>query len=168
MSLRHHRHHRHHHGWRRRRWKQRAGSAVCEFGVGFKGRHRHCTGRSELCLSLSCQHSFCSTSVSFIGGFPVFLLLEGILNDDLAIAQVLIVHAFDGHVGCFEGVEVAKAKAFALIGRFVAHNLGWPDERPEGRKGIVQQRFVHIVGVQISNEQVGPHVSGLLRLVVEG
>ena len=81
-------------------------------------------------------------------------LLERVLHGDLPIAQVLIVHAFDGQVARLERVERHEAEALAPIGHLVPHDVRRLDDRAERREGIIQQFLVHVGWVEVADEQI--------------
>ena len=147
--------------------------ARCEHGIGrpLDGALLHVLSQRIGC----CQHPFGATSVAFqrpsgvacLAALGIGLLLEGIIDNDLTIAQKLVVHAFDRRVGCLEGIEGNKAKPLALRRLLISHNVRRFNNGPKSREGIVQQLLVHIHRIEIANKQIGPNVEILPRLLVE-
>ena len=59
-------------------------------------------------LCLCCEKAFGLVPVTF--SFSVFLV--GVLDIDFFIHEELVVHGFDGFVGCFEGVVRYETESF--------------------------------------------------------
>mmetsp|Transcript_24542 Transcript_24542/g.52054 ORF Transcript_24542/g.52054 Transcript_24542/m.52054 type:complete len:230 (+) Transcript_24542:394-1083(+) len=118
------------------------------------------------------QHALGTTAVSFrhaprpssplgdhIVAFPARrCLFERVLHGDLSIAQILIVHTFNGQIGRLKGIERNESKPLALIGHVVPHNFGWFDDSTECREGIIKKLLVNIPRIQIANEQIRSHI----------
>lgn len=63
------------------------------------------------------QSTLCGVSVTL----SLAILLEGILDGDLLVHEVLAVHVCDGVVGCFEGGEGNESVALCEIGVVAGH-----------------------------------------------
>ena len=93
-------------------------------------------------------------------GIVSCVLLEGELDDDLSVSQVLTVHALEGRVGRLEGVVADKAKALGFAGVFLSHDFRLLNEGSKGPESVVQQMLIDVQGIEIANEQIGPDVLG--------
>lgn len=89
------------------------------------------------------------------------VFLEGVGHGDGAVAQVLPVHGLDGSIGSVERGEIDEGVALGVARVRVPHDLGRLQDDPEGAERVVQELLVDL-GVQVADEDVGPHVQVLV------
>jgi hypothetical protein len=119
------------------------------------------TNRRLLLLILSglCQHAFGATPVSFRTGLAVHILFEGVLDDNLSVAEILTLHAVNGGIRGGKIVVLNETKALALLGVIhIARNRRRSNQGAKGTKGIVEQLFVDRVRVQVAQKQIRTHI----------
>lgn len=88
------------------------------------------------------------------------VLLEGVLHRHLLAEDVLPVEVGNGSITALEVAVADEAKALARAAIFPS-NLGNAQQRAEATKGVVKDLLVDH-GIEVSDEQLGAHLGGLL------
>jgi hypothetical protein len=105
--------------------------------------------------------------VSFIRWLAIGILLEGVLDLNLSVPEILPVHTINGGIRCRKGVVGDKGKSLALARRLVLDQVRRPSEATKGGKGIVEELFGDIFWIKISDEQVRTNVCRFVHRFVD-
>jgi hypothetical protein len=75
--------------------------------------------------------------VSLVRCFPIRILLQSVLNDDLPIPKELVVHNLDGRVAGVEVVVRNERKALRLIRHLISYDLRGANQATESAERVV-------------------------------
>lgn len=87
-----------------------------------------------------------------LAGLGIRLFLKGIIDNNLSIAQILVVHTFNGRIRRLERIVRNEAKSLGLTGLLIPNDVRGSDDGAKGREGVVEELLIYIGWVQISNE----------------
>ena len=108
------------------------------------------------------QHAFGATPVSLLRGTSRGILFQRILDDNHAVAKVLLMHQINGRIRGLKRIIRHKGVSLEFLRLFVHGQVWRSNERSKSGKGIVQNLLRDGIRIEIAHKQVGTDIARIV------